>query len=88
MDQTLYSDNITGTRAVAARGNEVNNFYLGIYGLLAGLGTIGIMGAAWQQLISMVPKSAEVLHSRLLNTVMGAPLSFFTSTDIGTTTNR
>lgn len=36
----------------------------------------------------MVPKSAEVLHQRLLDTVMGAPLSFFTSTDTGTTINR
>ncbi|KAF7905843.1 hypothetical protein EAF00_000122 [Botryotinia globosa] len=35
-----------------------------------------------------MPKSAKVLHQRLLDSVMGAPLSFFTATDTGTTTNR
>ena len=77
-----------GTDAVATHGNSVNGFYLALYTMLVLLSTVGLFGGAWQLLIFMVPKSAEVLHERLLNTVMGAPLSFFTSTDIGTTTNR
>src|ERR1700690_1566288 len=77
-----------GTSAVEARGNEVNSYYLGLYGLLTGLGVIGLPGGGGQLVFNMVQKSAAVLHSRLLNTVMGAPLSFFSSTDIGTTTNR
>ena len=76
------------TDAVAKRGNEVNGFYLGIYTLLAGLGLVGLMGGAWEFLLKVVPKTASVLHERLLRTVMAAPLSFFTSTDTGTTTNR
>ena len=36
---------------------------------------------------SVNPQSI-ILHERLLNTVMAAPLSFFTSTDVGTTLNR
>ena len=77
-----------GTDAVAKHGNQVNDFYLGMYGLLAGLGLIGLMGSAWIFLLKVVPKSASVLHERLLKTVMAAPLSFFTSTDTGITTNR
>lgn len=73
---------------MAAQGNQVNNFYLGMYALLSGLAILNLQLAAGELVIFMVPKSAEVLHSRLLNTVMGAPLSFFTSTDVGTTTNR
>ena len=76
------------TDAVAADGNEVNNYWLGMYTLLAGLGIIGLMGGAYQFLLKVVPKTASVLHERLLRTVMAAPLSFFTSTDTGTTTNR
>ena len=76
------------TDAVATQGNEVNSFYLGMYSLLAGLGLIGLMGGAYQMVIKIVPRTAPVLHERLLRTVIAAPLSFFTSTDTGTTTNR
>lgn len=73
---------------MAARGNEVNGFYLGMYTILSGLATITLTLAALELIMYIVPKTAEILHERLLNTVMAAPLSFFTSTDIGTTTNR
>lgn len=76
------------TDAVAMNRNSVNAFYLGMYGLLAGVSTLGLMGAAWQYLINMLPKSAERLHKNLLQTVMTAPLSFFTATDTGEITNR
>lgn len=76
------------TDAVAVHGNSMNPFYLGIYGLLAGISTLGLMGAAWQFLINMLPKSAELLHRNLLQTVMAAPLSFFTATETGEITNR
>ena len=79
---------LIGTSAVAKRGNEVNNFYIGMYALLSGLATFSLLLAALELVLYMVPKSSQVLHERLLRTVMGAPLSFFTSTDIGTTTNR
>jgi ATP-binding cassette, subfamily C (CFTR/MRP), member 1 len=36
----------------------------------------------------MVVKSGKQLHSILLSTVLNAPMSFFSSTDTGTTTNR
>ncbi|RKL40338.1 Multidrug resistance-associated protein 1 [Fusarium oxysporum] len=67
---------------------SVNNFYLGLYSMLAGLAIVGIMGAAVHYLVIMVPLSSEVLHARLLRTVMNAPLSFFSRMDVGVTTNR
>ena len=76
------------TRDVVKHGNKVNDFYLGLYGMLSGLGTLGVVAGSTTLLIFIVPKSAEILHKRLLDTVMAAPLSFFTSTDVGTTLNR
>lgn len=76
----------TGQTVVASE--TTNNFYVGLYGLLSALAVLGIIGTAVFFLIVMVPRSSEVLHARLLTTVMDAPLSFFTRTDIGVTTNR
>jgi ABC-type multidrug transport system fused ATPase/permease subunit len=76
------------TDAVAAHGNSVNGYYLGLYALLAVLGLFSLLGGAHVFLLKVVPKTSSVLHERLLRTVMAAPLSFFTSTDTGTTTNR
>lgn len=73
---------------MAIRGNVVNGFYLGMFALLSGLATLTLTLTVIVLALYMVPKSAEVLHERLLKTVMAAPLSFFTSTDVGTTTNR
>jgi ABC-type multidrug transport system fused ATPase/permease subunit len=66
----------------------INNFYLGLYGMLSGLALLGVTCGAYFFLISMVPLSSEVLHARLLQTVIRAPLSFFSTTDVGVTTNR
>lgn len=38
--------------------------------------------------ISIAPRVARTMHSRVLNAVMNAPVSFFTQTDAGTITNR
>ncbi|KAK0104754.1 hypothetical protein ONS95_005024 [Cadophora gregata] len=76
------------TKAVESRGNEANGFYLGLYAMLAITGMLGLCVSAYILALRMVPSSAQLLHERLLNTVMGAPLSFFTTTDTGITTNR
>ncbi|KAF4969944.1 hypothetical protein FSARC_2930 [Fusarium sarcochroum] len=67
---------------------SVNNFYLGLYAMLAGFAIMGLLGAAIHYLIYLVPLSSEVLHARLLRTVIDAPLSFFSRMDVGVTTNR
>ncbi|KAH7410668.1 putative ATP-binding cassette transporter [Cadophora sp. MPI-SDFR-AT-0126] len=76
------------TGAVSAHGDGVNSFYLGMYGLLAGIGIVMWPVAVFHYFIFVVPGSAEELHARLLRSVMGAPLSFFAATDTGMTTNR
>ncbi|KAF4625089.1 hypothetical protein G7Y89_g13080 [Cudoniella acicularis] len=72
----------------ANAGQTTNDFYLGLYGMLSGLAVLGITGAAYFFLITMVPLSSEVLHARLLQSVIDAPLAFFSRTDVGVTTNR
>lgn len=67
---------------------STNNFYLGLYSMLCGLALLGITGGAYFYLVYMVPLSSEVLHARLLEAVINAPLSFFSKTDVGVTTNR
>jgi ATP-binding cassette subfamily C (CFTR/MRP) protein 1 len=65
-----------------------NNFYLGLYAMLSGLALLTITTGVYFFIIVMMPLSSEVLHARLLRTVINAPLSFFSKTDVGVTTNR
>jgi ATP-binding cassette, subfamily C (CFTR/MRP), member 1 len=74
--------------AISERGNEVNSLYLGLFGLLAGIGVIFYSVSTYHYFLYVVPGSAEELHARLLRSVMNAPLYFFTSIDTGVTTNR
>ncbi|KAL2015583.1 hypothetical protein VTK56DRAFT_5216 [Thermocarpiscus australiensis] len=85
---SFWTGHVGAAAAEQTSDNSNNGFYLGLYGMLAGLAMIGIMGAAYFFLIIMVPLSSEVLHSRLLKSVMDAPLAFFSKTDVGVVTNR
>jgi ATP-binding cassette, subfamily C (CFTR/MRP), member 1 len=76
------------TNAVSGRGNAANPLYLGLFGMLSGIRNVFWMIGVYHFFLYVVPASAEELHARLLRSVMNAPLSFFTSTDTGTTTNR
>jgi ATP-binding cassette subfamily C (CFTR/MRP) protein 1 len=76
------------TEEAQRHGNSVNGFYMGIYGSLAFVGTAGLFAGAYHFILYFSPKGAIVLHKRLLQSVMNSPLSFFTSVDTGTTTNR
>ena len=76
------------TNAVSERGDAANPLYLGLFGMLSGIGTSFWVIGVYHFFLYVVPTSAEELHARLLRSVMNAPLYFFTSTDTGTTTNR
>lgn len=76
------------TESTSEHGRSVDAFYLGIYGLLATFTIVSLVGGAYHYLLYFAAKSAQTLHQRLVGSVMNAPLAFFTSTDIGTTTNR
>ncbi|KAE8319323.1 P-loop containing nucleoside triphosphate hydrolase protein [Aspergillus transmontanensis] len=47
-----------------------------------------VLGCIWIIFLELMPKSAIRLHWRLLNAVIRAPLSFFSTTDSGVTLNR
>ncbi|KAK7958693.1 multidrug resistance-like protein [Apiospora saccharicola] len=63
-------------------------YYLGGY---AGLQTAGMVEfgiVVWFALVMVAAKVGSKLHGTLLHTVMSAPLSFYTSTDIGALVTR
>ncbi|KAJ5819793.1 hypothetical protein N7474_005384 [Penicillium riverlandense] len=76
------------TSSLEKSGSSVNGFYLGLYGMLTMITTVGLVGGVHHYILFFAPRSAQSLHERLLRSVMNAPLSFFTSVDIGSTTNR
>ncbi|RDW87858.1 hypothetical protein BP5796_03552 [Coleophoma crateriformis] len=63
-------------------------FYTAMYALSSTLAFVTMASVIWATLILIAPKSGEVLHQRLLKTVMSAPLSYFAVTDTGVTLNR
>lgn len=67
--------------------SRAHSFYLGIFAMfrVSILLTLGI--SAVIVLISLVTLSGTTMHANALRTVVTAPLSFFTSTDIGVVTN-
>ncbi|KAL1959109.1 hypothetical protein VTO42DRAFT_2896 [Malbranchea cinnamomea] len=64
------------------------DYYLGIYVMLGVLAILFLIASCWQLIITMVPISGENFHTSLLNTVLSAPVSFFSKTDSGVTINR
>jgi ATP-binding cassette subfamily C (CFTR/MRP) protein 1 len=68
--------------------NQKIFLYLGVYGLLQVLGLASLSLVAWHALRTMVSRSGARLHLRILDTAMAASMAFFSTTDIGVTTNR
>ncbi|KAJ5098890.1 hypothetical protein N7532_005891 [Penicillium argentinense] len=63
-------------------------YYLGIYVMLGCIAMISLIVGCWQMIITMVPKSGENFHRKLLSTVLSAPMLFFSTTDSGNILNR
>jgi len=74
--------------ANAEHPNQRLGYYLGIYALLGVGGLACLVVGCWQLLVTMVPQAGKKFHQRLLDTVLAAPLSFFSTTDTGVTLNR
>ncbi|KAF5000611.1 hypothetical protein FGRMN_1643 [Fusarium graminum] len=64
------------------KGNDRSGYYLGVYAALQ------ITGVVWFVIVLIAAKSGTTLHKRLLSTVIRAPLSLFTTTDLGSITTR
>ncbi|KAJ5832236.1 hypothetical protein N7474_000547, partial [Penicillium riverlandense] len=63
-------------------------YYLGIYVMLGCVAMLALIAGCWEMVIHMVPKSGENFHRKLLNTVLRAPMVFFSMTDTGAILNR
>lgn len=68
--------------------NQRLGYYLGIYAALGAGAMVCLLVSCWQLIIEMIPRSGIAFHKRLLDTVLGSPMSFFASTDTGVTLNR
>ncbi|KAI1673320.1 ABC transporter integral membrane type 1 [Pyrenophora tritici-repentis] len=62
-------------------------YYIGIYGLLQACALISLLLLGVAIFITSVKKAGASLHREALDTLMRAPLSFFTTTDTGVVTN-
>ncbi|KAE8358078.1 putative multidrug resistance protein [Aspergillus caelatus] len=69
-------------------GGDQLPLYLSVYIVLALAASVLVLGCIWAIFLELMPKSAIRLHWRLLNAVIRAPLSFFSTTDSGVTLNR
>ncbi|RMJ01454.1 hypothetical protein CDV36_015802 [Fusarium kuroshium] len=67
--------------------NMSPSFYVGIMGLFRGLQVAALFLCCTAVVISMTTQSGSQLHRAALDTVVNAPLSFFTTTDFGAVTN-
>ncbi|KAF2715991.1 putative ABC transporter [Polychaeton citri CBS 116435] len=74
--------------APSAQASLHLGMYLGVYVLLVVIGLIALWWSCHIFLVSMVNRSAVCLHAVLVDTVLAAPLTFFTTTETGVTTNR
>ncbi|KEF58497.1 uncharacterized protein A1O9_06423 [Exophiala aquamarina CBS 119918] len=72
------------TTASSARSTT----FIAVFGVTTAVAALSLIAIVWQVFLDMVPRSSRNLHLNLLQTVLDAPLSFFTHTDIGTITNR
>ncbi|EME46459.1 hypothetical protein DOTSEDRAFT_70457 [Dothistroma septosporum NZE10] len=76
------------TNSNAAHGTNNVGYWLGIYGTIAAIAIIGSVSSDLVFKLHVVPKTSAKFHELLLSTTVKAPLSFLTSTDSGTITNR
>ncbi|KAL5094611.1 hypothetical protein Trisim1_005344 [Trichoderma cf. simile WF8] len=65
-----------------------STYYMIGYLSLALLAWTATNGSTWSTNIMLAPRSGAVLHQSLLRTIFGAPLLFFSTTDIGVILNR
>ncbi|KAF4436891.1 ABC transporter [Fusarium austroafricanum] len=67
--------------------DTTQSFYIGIMGLFRGLQIVALFLCATAVVIFMTTQSGGHLHRAILDTLVNAPLRFFTTTDFGAVTN-
>lgn len=78
----IWSNGVTGSHPTHS-----NAFYLCLFALFQVLGLIFLPLNVWICLGWILPRAGSSLHKAALNTVITAPLRFFTTTDNGSVTN-
>ncbi|KAK2001812.1 multidrug resistance-like protein [Colletotrichum falcatum] len=76
------------TDANAEAPGQRDAYYLGIYAAFQVGGVFSFAVLIWFVLVPIAARSGINLHQKLLKAVVHAPLSLFTSTDIGSLTTR
>ncbi|UKZ85058.1 uncharacterized protein TrAFT101_000933 [Trichoderma asperellum] len=71
-----------------AQGHNRSGLYLGVYAALQVIGVFWFALLIWFVLVAVAAKSGISLHHSLLSAVISAPLSLFTTTDLGAITTR
>lgn len=64
------------------------NYYMGIYAMLGFIAMIALLAGSYQLIVTMVPISGANFHRILLQTTLGAKMSFLSVTDTGSILNR
>lgn len=64
------------------------NYYMGIYAMLGGIAMFALIAGSYQLIVNMVPMSGASFHRVLLQTTLGAKMSFLSITDTGSILNR
>ncbi|KAH8760348.1 P-loop containing nucleoside triphosphate hydrolase protein [Diaporthe sp. PMI_573] len=68
--------------------NASNAYYLGVYAVFQGMALLFLALFSGFTLTTLAVKAGRSLHQVLLKAMVWAPLSFFSTVDIGITTNR
>ncbi|PNP52062.1 hypothetical protein THARTR1_07271 [Trichoderma harzianum] len=71
-----------------SQGRTRSGLYLGVFSALQIAGVFWFALLIWFVLVVVAAKSGVSLHHRLLSAVVSAPLSLFTTTDLGSITTR
>ncbi|TQS33560.1 hypothetical protein Golomagni_06093, partial [Golovinomyces magnicellulatus] len=70
------------------KGEDRSDYYLSIYAALQVVGAIWFAVLIWVVMVKIAAKSGIRLHQKLLDSVVNAPLSLFSKSDIGSITTR
>jgi ATP-binding cassette, subfamily C (CFTR/MRP), member 1 len=70
------------------QSNSQSTLFITLFGASTFFTAAALLSACWFVFMAMAPASSKYYHIDLLRTVLAAPLSFFTRTDIGSITNR
>ncbi|KAI1609253.1 putative multidrug resistance-associated protein [Exophiala viscosa] len=71
-----------------ANNSGQSTAFIAIFAAATGMAAVAIGLLGYQVFLDMQPRSSSHLHLNLLESVLNAPLSFFTRTDVGTIINR